>query len=54
MDAPARTGDLVIGDSRLLHAAHGNKSDQRRTVITLWYIPLYHLLSGRIPGSKPG
>ena len=48
MDVPVRAGDLVIGDSRLLHAAHGNKSDQRRTVITLWYIPLYHQLPGRI------
>ncbi|MDE2726517.1 MAG: phytanoyl-CoA dioxygenase family protein [Gemmatimonadota bacterium] len=48
VDVPVRAGDLVIGDSRLLHAAHGNKSDQRRTVITLWYIPLYHQLPGRI------
>ena len=48
VDVPVRAGDLVIGDSRLLHAAHGNKSNQRRTVITLWYIPLYHQLPGRI------
>ncbi len=48
VDVPVRAGDLVIGDSRLLHAAHGNKSDRRRTVITLWYIPLYHQLPGRI------
>ena len=44
LDVPVRAGDLVIGDSRLLHAAHGNKSDIRRTVITLWYQPLYYQL----------
>ena len=44
VDVPVRAGDLVIGDSRLLHGAHGNKGDRRRTVITLWYIPLYHQL----------
>jgi hypothetical protein len=42
MDVPVRAGDLVIGDSRLLHSAHANQSDQRRTVITLWYHPLFH------------
>src|SRR5262249_18494602 len=35
VDVPVRAGDLVIGDSRLLHAAHANHSSQRRTVITL-------------------
>jgi hypothetical protein len=34
-----QAGDLVVGDSRLLHAAHANDSEQRRTVITLWYHP---------------
>jgi ectoine hydroxylase-related dioxygenase (phytanoyl-CoA dioxygenase family) len=34
-----KAGDLVIGDSRLLHAAHENNSENRRTVITLWYHP---------------
>ncbi len=37
-------GDLVIGDSRLLHSAHANKTDQWRTVITLWYHPIYNEL----------
>ena len=41
VDVPVRAGDLVIGDARLLHAAHPNRSNQRRTVITLWYCPLY-------------
>ena len=34
---PIKAGDLLVGDSRLLHATHANTSDQRRTVITLWY-----------------
>ena len=43
-DVPVKAGDLVVGDSRLLHSAHGNKSDQRRTVITLWYMTEFDLL----------
>ena len=39
MDVPVKAGDLVIGDARLLHAAHANKSHARRTNITLWYYP---------------
>jgi hypothetical protein len=27
---------------RLLHSARANKTDQRRTVITLWYHPRYY------------
>ena len=45
VDVPVRAGDLVIGDARLLHAAHGNSSDRRRTVITMWYLPRYDELS---------
>ncbi len=45
VDVPVKAGDLVIGDSRLLHSAHANKSDHRRTVITLWYFPYFELLS---------
>ncbi len=41
IDIPVRAGDLVFGDSRLLHAAHANRSDRRRTVITLWYFPQF-------------
>ena len=37
IDVPIKAGDLLVGDSRLLHATHANTSDQRRTVITLWY-----------------
>lgn len=44
VDVPVRAGDLVIGDSRLLHAAHANSSAARRTVVTLWYHPYFSLL----------
>ena len=39
VDVPIKAGDLLIGDSRLLHASHANESDERRTVITLWFHP---------------
>jgi hypothetical protein len=41
IDVPVRAGDLVIGDARLLHAAHANQTDQRRTCLTLWYFPAF-------------
>ncbi len=41
VDVPVRAGDVVIGDSRLLHSARGNQTGQRRTVLTLWYWPAY-------------
>jgi ectoine hydroxylase-related dioxygenase (phytanoyl-CoA dioxygenase family) len=47
VDVPVRAGDLVIGDSRLLHAAHANTTGQRRTVITLWMHPNF----GTLPES---
>ncbi len=42
---PVKAGDLVIGDSRLLHAAHANSTETRRTVITLWMFPNF----GQLP-----
>ena len=45
VDVPVRAGDLVVGDARLLHAAHGNTTARRRTVITMWYLPRYDELS---------
>ncbi len=42
VDVPAKAGDLVIGDARLLHSAHPNRSSQRRTVITLWFCPTFY------------
>lgn len=44
LDIPVKAGDLVIGDSRLLHASHSNQSEEDRTVITLWYHPYFDLL----------
>ncbi|MBV7335526.1 phytanoyl-CoA dioxygenase family protein [Chloroflexi bacterium TSY] len=43
-DVPIRAGDLVIGDARMFHATHENRSDQRRTVITIWFHPLFDSL----------
>lgn len=44
VDVPVRAGDVVMGSARLLHAAHGNRSDRRRTNITLWYYPAFREL----------
>ena len=42
VDVCVEAGDLVMGDSRLLHSAHANTTDTRRTVITLWYHPAFY------------
>ena len=39
VDVPLKAGDLVIGFGTLFHSAHGNQSDQHRTVLTMWYYP---------------
>ena len=49
-DIPVNAGDLVIGDSRLLHASHSNNTDKRRTVITLWFHPWYSDIPGPLQG----
>jgi ectoine hydroxylase-related dioxygenase (phytanoyl-CoA dioxygenase family) len=41
IDVPVRAGDLVVGDARLFHATHANTSDEHRTVITIWFHPLF-------------
>lgn len=41
VDVPVKAGDVVMGSARLLHAAHGNRANQRRTNITLWYYPAF-------------
>ena len=62
VDVPVKAGDLVIGDARILHSAHANRSEERRTVITLWYHPLFydlpesmraHLAVSRVPTDWP-
>ena len=61
VDVPVRAGDVVIGDSRLLHAAHANSSDRWRTALTIWYWPAYddlpeeckaHIAKGFAGGSN--
>ncbi len=39
VDVPVEAGDLVMGYGRLFHASHANLSDERRTVLTMWYYP---------------
>lgn len=43
-----QAGDVVFGDVRLLHATHPNRSQQRRTCLTIWYLPTYNDLSRRL------
>jgi hypothetical protein len=50
-DVPVRAGDLVIGDARLLHAAHANRTDERRSLITLWYQPHFDQLSPAVQAT---
>lgn len=44
-DVTVAAGDLVIGDARVLHAAHPNRTNVRRTCLTLWYAPDFESLS---------
>ncbi len=37
VDLPVKAGDLVINDARVLHAAHPNTTDQRRTLLLQWH-----------------
>lgn len=37
VDVPVSAGQLLIGDARLLHGTHANKSQQRRTVLLGWF-----------------
>jgi hypothetical protein len=48
VDVTVKAGDLVIGDSRVLHAAHANQTDERRTCLTLWYLPRLDVLGEAI------
>lgn len=44
VDVPVRAGDLLIGDSWLLYAAHANSSAVDRPLVTLWYHSAYDTL----------
>jgi hypothetical protein len=48
VDVPVRAGNAVIGDARLLHAARANGSAERRTCLTLWYLPSFKSLPDSI------
>ena len=48
IDVSINAGDLVVGDARLLHSAHTNQTGERRTVLTLWYLPCYDETSERV------
>lgn len=39
IDITVTAGDVVMGDARVLHAAHQNRTDRHRTLLTLWYFP---------------
>jgi len=54
VDVPIHAGDLVIGDSRLMHASHANTTGERRTVITLWYHPDMNALEEATQGFIAG
>ena len=51
VDVPVRAGDVVIGDARLLHAAHTNRTDGRRSLITLWYQPHFDRLPRQVQAT---
>ena len=47
IDLPVKAGDLLMGYGTLFHAAHANQTDDRRTVLTMWYYPQFVELTGR-------
>jgi ectoine hydroxylase-related dioxygenase (phytanoyl-CoA dioxygenase family) len=46
---PVRAGDILIGDARLIHSAYGNRTQQERPLLTLWYMPHWSSMS---PGMR--
>ncbi|MEL7296716.1 MAG: phytanoyl-CoA dioxygenase family protein, partial [Pseudomonadota bacterium] len=46
-----RRGDVVVGDSRLLHGAYANTSEHERPLITLWYIPNWGTLPDNVQAT---
>ncbi|MEM7028663.1 MAG: phytanoyl-CoA dioxygenase family protein [Chloroflexota bacterium] len=39
IDVPIKAGDVVMGYGNIFHASHANQTDQKRTVLTMWYYP---------------
>ena len=52
IDVTSNLGDVIIGDGRILHAAHPNLSNKMRTVVTLWYYPDFDELPDHIKASS--
>ena len=50
VDVCVKAGDVVVGDSRILHGAHANNSNERRTLITLWFHPDYESIPEPVQG----
>ncbi len=48
LTASVNAGDVLIGDSRLLHGAYANTTDAERPLLTLWYIPNWAGLPGSV------
>lgn len=51
VDVPLNAGDLLVGDARILHAAHANNTSERRTCLTLWYYPRYERMSDSLKAA---
>ena len=49
VEVPVKAGSLVIADARVLHAAHRNQTDVRRTLVLAW-----HLRPSTVPGYWTG
>ena len=39
IDVPLKAGDAIFGYANLFHASHSNNSDEKRTLLTMWYYP---------------
>lgn len=46
---PVKAGDVLIGDSRLIHGAYANRTNEERPLLTLWYMPHWSDMS---PGMR--
>jgi hypothetical protein len=46
---PVRAGDVLIGDARLIHGAFGNRTNEERPLLTLWFMPHW---SSMPPGMR--
>ena len=42
---PINSGDVIVGDARLIHGAFPNEQSEDRTLITLWFHPNYNSLT---------